>query len=87
LGESQFTRHSAEGRDAVAAAAPGIREQQEWTKLDLLIVRTTRELEKIERKIVNAPTPERAGRYARDQEIKLKWLNKLLAEQRRLCRV
>lgn len=83
-GESQFTRHSAEGRDAVKAAEPHITERQEWSRLDVLILNVTRDLERIERKLVSATTPERAGRYARDQEIKMRFLAKLRAEQREL---
>jgi hypothetical protein len=84
-GTSQWERHSAEGRDAVKAAEPRIAERQEWSRLDVLILNVTRDLERIERKLVNAETPERAGRYARDQEIKMRFLAKLRAEQRSLA--
>ncbi len=79
-GESEYSRRAATG--GKAEPGPTERDQQSMSQVDLLIVRHMGELTKLERKIAIEPDPARAGKLARQQEIKLRFIERLRKEQR-----
>jgi hypothetical protein len=77
--ESEFSRRAASG--GKAEVGPSLRERQSWGQVDLLIRRHMNELAKLESKIVTEPDPARAAKLAKQQEIKLRFIERLRAEQ------
>lgn len=79
-GESMFSRVVAHGGSGDVKMKLG--EQQHMTRLELLIWRNVEALEKIERKLTRETDPGRAGKLARDQQIKMQFIERLRTEQR-----
>ena len=84
-GESQHSRHVARGHEPTRsdmAVGPTDRELSSYSHADVLIHRHLGELEKIERKLANESDPIRAGKLAKQQEIKIRFIERLRTEQR-----
>jgi hypothetical protein len=64
-----------------AGVKPTLRERQSWSHTDLLIRRHMNELAKLESKIVTEPDPARAAKLVKQQEIKMRFIERLRAEQ------
>jgi hypothetical protein len=78
-GESEFSRRVACGSSGDVKMTT--HEKQSMSKLELLIVRHIGELERLEAKLANETNPAAAGRLAKQQEIKMRFIAKLRAEQ------
>jgi hypothetical protein len=79
-GESQYSRRTASG--GVAEPNATNRERQSMSRADLLLDRHLKELEKIEQKIAIEPDPAKAGKLVKQQEIKMRFIERLRKEQR-----
>ncbi len=77
--ESEYSRRTASG--GKAEPGPSLRERQSMRHVDVMIVNVLGDLEKIETKMAREPDPTRAAKLAKQQEIKLRFLDKLRAEQ------
>jgi hypothetical protein len=77
-GESQYTRRAAHGGRAPIAELP-----ETLTQPQFLLRRHLGELRKLERKISVETDPARAAKLVRQQEIKMRFIERLRAEQRR----